>query len=161
MNDFNVTRYPIDFDALKKGDVISVEALIRITGLKPNEDGYPWAVMQLRSRIEEELEVRGYPVTLAQIKGDLHILEDAEASSYNWSTHNKAIRGLYKSYRRNRSVDISALDEDQKRQHSKRLSNQSVYVQAISQAHKRIIDGGESVPATKYNPPVQAVRKVI
>lgn len=136
MND--VTRSPIDYDSLNKGDVIPASRIAEITKTSPDSKKYPLQLLRLKNRIERELAERGHVWTLATINGDLKILTDAEASTYNYVESSHARRKERRCFVRQGSVDTSQLPSDQRREHDRRLEIQGRYIQAQASVRQQI-----------------------
>jgi len=73
-------KYPLDFDALEKGDDIPAEKIREIIKHPPGTDEYRFALMALQERTTNELSERGLEVVIVQRKGALHVCTDKEAS---------------------------------------------------------------------------------
>jgi len=116
-----VQNYPLDFDALAKGDVISVEQLTKILGLKPDHPHFMLKVLSLKERIENELMDRGNPVTARIHHNAIHICTDLEASEYNAGMSEQGFRKMVRSHRRNLVVDTQLFKPEEKQSHERRL----------------------------------------
>lgn len=118
------SRYPFDFDALKKGDSFTPEFLEDITGEKRQTSRYAFKVLALQQQIADELEARGRPVVVATVKECLRILTDEEAGPYLEKRFNQAQAALRRSFRRELLVDTSKLTPEQR---EKLQRNQQVH----------------------------------
>lgn len=148
MNDQIPTPFPLDFDALKKGDVISLGQLQEITQEKYGSDAYRFKLMKLSERIQDELDDRGLPVTVASEGGELKILTDPEASNYNGMYFRTRMRQMMRAHRRAMAVERENLTELQKQEHDRRVEVQGRYVGAlIGEKEKLAVEACErSVP---------------
>lgn len=116
-----LSKYPIDVDALVKGDEISVERVEVIVGVRYTDRRYALAACQLASWIEGEKLDRGEYVTVATVKGAIRVLTDAEAADYLTRRFAAHEAGLRTSARRKAGVDRSALTEDGRAKHDREL----------------------------------------
>lgn len=134
----SMTRYPLDFDALDKGSVITREQVAEISGVPPDDQRFGFAVLHLRQRIEQELAARGRVLTLKTEDGGIRVLTDGEASQYNAEAINKGIAKMYRAHVRNMHVDAGLLNEKERRTHERRLEVGGRYVQAITQTRAEL-----------------------
>ena len=117
-----IQYYPLDFDALEKGQAWTPDDLERLTEKGRGTDPYRWAVLAIKDRIVRECKDRGKEFTLAVVKGCLRILTDEEAAVYNASAFRAGIRRSRRSYRRlARTVDAAKLTEGQAKDHERNL----------------------------------------
>ena len=142
------TRWPVDYESLKKGDSIPAERLEKIIGLNRDNPKYSLALMALKQTIQDALEDLGYVWTLAIVKNDIRILTDAEASEYN---HRSLLNGMAKMFRaqyRNMAVDQTLLTEDQAKDHARRIEVDGRLIQAIRAERKtpKLLDTKREVP---------------
>lgn len=123
--------YPLDFSALSKGDSVSVEKMESIFGVPRTHPDYPWKVMALSKRIEDECEALGKLFTVCQRNGSLCILSDDDAHSYNRNEHERAVRIMARSLRRQGWVDTSKLKTIEAGEHAHQLDMQARQVAAL------------------------------
>jgi hypothetical protein len=116
----NAERFPIDFDRLEKGSVVTVAEVERIYGVKQGTDKYNLKALVLGEAIERALEGRGEHVTVKCEKGNLVVLRDAEASKYNASEAMRHLRGMERRHRQMGRVDVSELTAAQRMEHNRR-----------------------------------------
>lgn len=134
-----VERWPMDYDELRKGDIIPAERVERIVGIKQSAgQAYQLALLSLTSQIAQELGDRGRNWTLKTERGGIHILTDAEASTYNHREAKKARRAMLRRHQLNLSVDVGALNEDQRKQHDRIIEIDGKYVQAMFATRKEL-----------------------
>lgn len=119
--DDGVRKHPLDFDVLKKGDVITIEKMEEIFSLSRKDEDFCFKRMGLRNKIIDELDVRGYIVTVVFDHDALRILTDEEASDYNDRRFQKGIKVMFQAHRRNLGVDRGNLSEDKKKVHDRNL----------------------------------------
>lgn len=102
--------YPIDFDALKKGDVISEQQIKDI--FKPEtETDYAFAILNLVGQIERERSDL-YPVGR---KGAIVILNDQEAHEHSVRRHAKLVGDMRRNARRRTRIDATEMTDASKR----------------------------------------------
>lgn len=100
--------WPLDFDALQKGDVISQERIEAIYRVKFSDaDTYRLAVMKLVERIEAERSDL-YPRTS---KNTIVIMTDAEAEAYNCDRMKKHVEALQRDTRRRGRIERKEFDD--------------------------------------------------
>lgn len=133
-----LVRWPLDFDALSKGDIIDSGRLAEITKSQPGTSTYSLRLLQVKEQIERKLLQRDYPVT-TKIEGQsLRILTDAEASEYNEQQAEQAVRKAYRSLRRQMNVDVRQLTAEQQTDHGRRLIHQGAIVNAIRETRRNL-----------------------
>jgi len=146
MTDNNATfkPYPLDFRALKKGQVLSTEYLEYVTGISRREyEKFTFAILALRKEI---MDRTGYTVKIEQRQ--LRILTDAEASVYNHKRLHNRVHGMYRDFDHLRNVDILQLNDEEKHAHERRVINCSKYIQAVSNVRRKVV-----VPAAQRSTP--------
>lgn len=129
-------KYPFDYDALNKGDVIPAERIEEITGYKRHETAYGVALMGLQSQIRNELEQRGRPVNVQCEKGSLRILTDPESVEYTANLFSQRKRQLMRAHRYGLSVQVSNLDEQQRLSHERNIVVQGAQLAAMHDARR-------------------------
>lgn len=118
----NVSKYPLDFDSLNKGDVVENGVIENFSGARNGTSKFGIAKMVLAKKIEDHLERRGMIVTVKSIRQGLHILTDIEASEYNADSTKQAIRRMGRCLARISGVDRSEFSIDQNLRHDHRVS---------------------------------------
>jgi hypothetical protein len=134
----DVTKYPLDFDALGKGSTIPQSKIEEILGLKADDPGYWKGLLSLRDRIVKELEHRKLEVTVKQDNGDLVILTDSESSIYNYAWAGRHLSGYMRSHNRLLAVDVKNLSIPETAEHRKRVEVSSKYAQSLTQTTRTI-----------------------
>jgi len=133
-----VSRYPLDYDVLDKGDEFTVEELEKILRVNRNHKQFPFKLMNLQFQIERELEQRGLVVVVAMVRGNLRILTDPEAVSYTAKSFQGHRRGLKRDHSRAMAINVAALNDDQKTEHDRNIEVQSKYIQADIEVTKQL-----------------------
>lgn len=103
--------HPIDFESLKKGDVVPGILIAKAKNVKLSDPNYRLAQMSLKKQIEDECPDL-YPRCVGQ---DIAILSDAEADQYNSSRFADHVKGMTRDSRRRTRIDSSGFDENAKR----------------------------------------------
>jgi hypothetical protein len=135
---FDIQYFPLDFDALKKGDEIEADRLESITNTKRGTDQYNLAVLALRARIMQELKDRGKFVTVAVVKGCLRLLTDEQAALYNARMYRAGFQRAGRSLKRLAKVDVGNLTDQQKQDHERTLLVFGKMLQAAKTARREI-----------------------
>ena len=138
LNESDIQYYPLDFDALQKGDVITIDRLEAITGKQRGTQAFQLAVLSLRERIISECKDRDKFFTVAIVKGNLRILKDDEAAVYNSRTFKMGMKRSRKSLSRLAKVDVGNLDDLQKKSHERNLIVFGKMLQAARSAQKSL-----------------------
>ena len=124
-------KYPFDYDALKKGDVIAAESLEGILLIKRDDARFGLKILGLKEKIESELDARGHPVTVRIDKGSLVILTDEEAAVYNPEQFDLGVRKAGRAHRRTIAVDMNNLEDGNRKKLERRIEVQGRVLQAI------------------------------
>src|SRR4051812_6492363 len=95
-----VRRIPLDFDSLKKGDVLTVEQLEQITNHKQGTNEYNLSIMQLRAEIDRRFAEKGITISLRTIDSELHILTDDHAVGYSEERFSKGIQIMGRAHQK-------------------------------------------------------------
>lgn len=132
----NVRRHPLDFDALKKGDTISLAELEDILSIRSDDPSFPLKRLALQQQIESEMDERGNPVTVATRKGQIVILTDDQAAEYNPHCFRLYQRRMAKAHARTLAVDPGELTDIQRRQHEQNVMVQTRVLAAGQEARQ-------------------------
>lgn len=128
-------KWPLDFDAINKGDIIT-EAQCR-AALNPRDDkDFQLKLLTLKEEIERRHAELGTILTIKVTRNSLHILTDAEASEYNENRQQHALRHFVKSHRRLIGVEIGNLSSEQAGEHDRRIAHSANYMTAIKETRK-------------------------
>jgi hypothetical protein len=138
LSESDIQYYPLDFDALQKGDVITIDRLEAITDKQRGTQAFQLAVLSLRERIINECKDRDRFFTVAIVKGNLRILTDEEAAVYNSRTFKMGMKRSRKSLSRLAKVDMNNLDDLQKKSHERNLIVFGKMLQAARSAQKSL-----------------------
>ena len=132
-------KYPVDYSSLKKGDIIPQQIIEDILGTSANSTDFSLKLLKLRDRIENEMFARGNPVTIRINQNNLIILNDHEASLWNFNQMFAGVRKVQKrTYYLEETVNIKNLNVDNKLAHMRRLEVSSAIAQSYNQVIKVI-----------------------
>ena len=131
-------RTPVDYDALKKGDVIPAARIEQIVGVTRASPNYAFRMLRLKGQIERELADRGKVWTIASANGDLRVLTDAEASTYNFTEAAHARSKERRCFARQAAVEVDKLPADERPEHERRLYIQSRFIQAAAAVREEL-----------------------
>lgn len=115
-------RYPLDFDALKRGDYISHQRLQDISGLEAGTEDYSLYVLNLSEQIGDALSAKfgGY-VTAVRRDYGIAILTPPEQDAHTqrrWQRHG---RGLRRALLEDVGNDETQLGSDERERRDRRL----------------------------------------
>lgn len=134
-----VEYYPLDYDAIKEGDVIPEHRIIQIVGAEPETDAFRLGQMNLVDSIFREGIARDKILTITTEKGvGIRILTPPEAAVYNRKMFDARVRGMKRDHLKNMAVDAEKLDEAELREHDRTLVTQGAYLQSLAQTKKRL-----------------------
>lgn len=133
-------RFPLDFDALHKGSVVSAEEIEAIVRVSRDSARYSARQTDLCFRIERELRDRGIDATVATIKDEIHVLDDPAAAIHNRQLFDKGMKRLRRAHRKLMQVDTGQLSDEERKQYVRTLTVQgAVLVGAMSAQRKAIV----------------------
>ena len=142
-------RYPFDYEALVKGQVIPAEECERLTGRKRHERRYSLDVQHLIDGIERERELMGAPVVAKQWKDGIKILTDAEAIVHLPSRFKAGMRLAGRSHRKSIvAVDTRNLTQEEARIHDRNRDSQGRQLEAAALAKAKV----ELLPHRRQTP---------
>lgn len=131
-------KFPLDFDSLSKGSVISADVITDYCGHQPDNPKFNLGALNLKAMIERKLSDRGYPVTVVIRGNELHVLTDSESATYNVEQRDLAERRLKRSHGRLLQVDRSNLTAGEKTILDREIKVGGFLVRALVTARKEI-----------------------
>lgn len=131
MDNIKAKQWPVDFESLRKGDIIPVSAIERITKTKHGTTEYALTLLSLKESIQNHLWSIGKPWTCTTRGGAIAVLKDDEASEYNYRQGQRYLRGQARATVRIQHVDHGQLGEEDKRKHVRRVEVMGKFMQAI------------------------------
>lgn len=129
-----IQKFPIDFDALTKGQEFTPVQLREILGKEPGTDAYRFAVMGLQALIHERTGFTAKCLT----DGSIRVLTDAEAAEHNPKIFAQNLRSLILRHTLSTQVDVDNLNTEQRRNHDRNLMIQSRYISSIKGVTKQL-----------------------
>jgi hypothetical protein len=148
-------RYPLDYDALAKGQTIDADRIEEIVGVSRTLAAYSGKQVQLAATIEEELADRGKPVTVQCIGAEIRILTDSEALAATENRFRKYLRQLGKAHHNLSEVDTRNLTEDERRRHDRQLVVQAAVLVGAREAKQHaLVEYRRRVPGLPAPEPV-------
>jgi hypothetical protein len=134
----NTTRYPVDFDTLKKGSVVTAETIEAYAQAKPETKAYNFAALSLCKDVETYLAQTGIYATVCIRANQIHVLTDEEAAEYNKAKYEQGRNRMFQAHRRNSAVDVSMLADDQRAQHERTLQRHAFELASLKQARNSL-----------------------
>ena len=143
-------RYPIDYESLRKGDVIPVEKLEELSGEKRGTQEFEFAVLKWKEIISTHMAAINNPVTIVgHNTHSLRVLTDLEASEY----HDKRALAHLKGMKRNLAgliqVDTDEFDPSLNSAHLRRIEVVGKMVQGGIKGRR---EGMKAVPYERSTP---------
>ena len=131
--------WPVDFEAIVKGTVFSIQDCEKILGKKVDDKAYSLALLRLRLDIERGMADRGTPVVAKCDGGGIRILLDSEAVAYTAGRFGLHEEGLSRSHLRASIIDAGKLTEEERATHQRNLQTQAWKLMALQgQGRRRI-----------------------
>lgn len=127
-------RWPLDFDTLQKGDVITVERIETVMSTKRDDPHFWREKMHLRAML---LKARP-DFTVREVRGDLVICIDDDAAKYNENRFDVGVRTMVRSHERNTRVDIRNLSPERRGTHDATLVRQGRQLHALVQVRREL-----------------------
>jgi len=140
-------KFPIDFDALNKGDLISAEDIEDAYGVKRTSRSYAFSVLRMKAEIERELSDLGRPVTCKSEGDCVRVLTDEESLEYNARRFESNVHGVYRAHRRTADIDTENLSASSQASHAHTLQLQAMQCLALKKVRRRMsIEPHENAP---------------
>lgn len=114
----SASRWPLDFDALQRGDLIPASKVEEIAGCTRDDRRYPMAMLRLSQQIRRHfMSERGDDVTVVSDHDDIRIHTMQEQAAYTRREDDRRRRSYVRNLRSGLSVDLSQLNETECREH--------------------------------------------
>lgn len=132
--------HDIDIESIEPGSVLSQSDCDQLFGFAYETNPVEWQfkLMQLSDYVERELHKANRVLTVVCEGRTVRVLTHEEASIYNQKHFDNAIKKMRKCNRRKQAVDVSTLNEDQRKSHDNGLLRQSRILQAVKQVSKDV-----------------------
>lgn len=131
-------KYPFDYDALNKGDVITAEVIEGLCNLPRTDHKYGLKLMSYQQQIQNELALRGKSVVVRCDHGALRILTDSEAAEHTAAVFNQRKWQMVRAHASAMRVDTGKLTDEQKISHERNLLLQGAQLAAMKDAKKKM-----------------------
>jgi hypothetical protein len=133
-------EYEIDVTDVEAGTTVDQSQCEKILGIKRkgNEYNYQFALMQLSDFIQRSLWKIGKQFTVTTASGQVIILTHEQASKYNESRFDLAIRKMRRCNRRLNAVEVGALSKEARDEHGKAIIRQSRILSMLKTTNKDI-----------------------
>jgi len=107
----HVEHFPLDFDAIQKGDVIPTEKVEEYSGINRSSERFAIALLNFSERVYDECRHRGKHFSIVVRKKQIRVLTDPEAAEHEARMVKRHLKGSRRNYRKLCKVDVSNLDE--------------------------------------------------
>jgi len=117
----------IDLSSVESGHVFPLSQCELLIGFPRDKDRYQWQfeLLKLSDQIQKELWNSGKPLTVVTSKSEILVLTHAEASEYNATQFDNAIKKMRRAYKRLMSVETAGFVDTQLQSHEKAIVKQS------------------------------------
>lgn len=131
-------KYPLDFDALKKGSSVSTKKLEEILDCKQHLAEFGFKTMQFCKNVNKRLLERNIDAAVVMQKKTLKVLTSSEAQDYVARNAEGAIGKFFRVSRLGlRSVDPSELSAEDRRRYESECLSRSILGQAIRKTQRK------------------------
>lgn len=146
MTSLDPTRWPLDFERLERGRVLSVEDVERATLTERNDErAFDLARLQLRGQIINYFrDFKHDCVTVVNDGLGLRILNHQEQAAYAPQRESKAIRQIRLAAAEGAAVDLKQLTDEQRDRHERWMAKNSWRMAQLSKRpNPQLGNGGE------------------
>lgn len=131
-----------DFNAIRRGDVIERREMERILatdgGPVTSDADYNFRVHLWVQNAQRKLRKLGKPMTLRTEKGDVYVLNDADASEHNTRMFGVALRKARRRHRMLLDVDRRRLSAEERLEHERAVTTQAAILQGMSVGRRSV-----------------------
>lgn len=154
------TRYPVNVDALNKGDRLDVQQVEHLIGCKFEDRNYSLKALRLADWISDEMRKRrGIDVITRVMRGEVVLLTDAEASKYVGVRWDESLGIQRRMIRHSLAIDRDALPDDTARANLDRATTSMAMQYAAAKKERRKAARAEMKPAERKTPALLGVPK--
>ena len=139
----NGSKFPVDFDAVAKGDSWSQDEVLIALGVPLDCNDPAFHLMKFCQRVSEEMKDRQQVVTVAIQKGRVRILTDEEAVEYNAREFDRGLAKSRRAHFRALAVDVGNIGEVQREQHERRCIVNGQVLSAIRKTRRIAVSAVE------------------
>jgi len=134
------SKYPLDFDALAPGTILTQETLEKICGVKSGDvQTYQLAILGLKSMIEKRTEF-----TVQIVKYDMHVLSWEDAVGYNIKRTQHHVNGIRRRGKKQAQVPAEELSLEVRRQLELSRMRTGFLLSAVRKAVRLTLPGTET-----------------
>ena len=114
-------RWPLDFEALKRGDYLTPEIVEAAVQCSRFDKNYRLEVLRLRTMIQDSFVARGDLVTVVSERDGLRILTHSEQADYAPEREARSVRQMLLAKAEGAAVDLKQLGDEQRQRHERWL----------------------------------------
>jgi hypothetical protein len=143
-------KYPIDLDALKKGDYISPEEISQIYSVPLRSSKFNLYALRLSCFIKEKSAQAGFQLLTKIENGGVRILTDKESIRYKDNLSNNTVRRLFRHLQDMMRIPVAQLGHADRDLLDKSILKNSRRVHAIKKSDKEtkaIPSSGRDTPS--------------
>lgn len=112
-------RWPLDFEALKRGDYLTPEIVEGAVQCSRFDKNYRLEVLRLRAMIQDSFVSRGDLVTVVSERDGLRILTHSEQADYAPEREARSVRQMMLAKAEGAAVDLKQLSDEQRQRHER------------------------------------------
>lgn len=139
----NVTKYPLDFDALVKGTWIETDELEKAVGMRSGTETFSLRVVRLAASIRERCGI-----VCRQEGHRLRLMSDEEVAPYAMKRATEGVRTIRRAAGYVQDIDMSRLSDSQRR-HAEAVSMATAAIATASHRELRAQTRRVLAPARK------------
>jgi len=125
-------KWPLDFEALQRGDILSAEECEKAVLLDRGDPTYWTKLLGLRDDVVDYFRAaRGDIVAVRILQDGLHILTHQEQAEYAPHLLRRHMRGVAKSVAIGAGVDLAVLSDESRQRHERFLHVSSFKLQQL------------------------------
>jgi hypothetical protein len=124
-------KWPLDFDALDYGSIISNDILEDYYGIPIDDEGFRFKQIDFIQLVDSKLRSRGMIATICVRNSQIKILTHEEAAEYNRKRFNCHVAGMARVHEKNLHVCSQDLSRESRDSHTKTVMFQSKALQAV------------------------------
>lgn len=146
----SIKELGIKLDTVEAGYIFDREACELLIGYSRDLKRYDWQLelMKICDRIQKELWKAGKQLTVVTTKSEIHVLTHEQASEYNSTRFDNAIKKMRRCYKRLVAVNTANFTDTLLQSHEKSIVKQSRILQAIksNRAEIKVVPHNSGLP---------------
>lgn len=135
------SKHPLDFDLLKKGDIIPASVIVEAFGREVTDRKYPLSQMNLKGQIICWFAEHEIIVTVRSVGNDLEIIEDELSVPYNRKQASMGLKRHREAIARIAGANVSNLSPGMAKERERLLLVETMKLRALADAAKRGLIG--------------------